>query len=209
MDGKKQGLHCWFYGWLCKKIGNPHCCNCNADIFLFQVKRLQDIVIKHLKVKTETMKTLQTLLLGLALAALTTGTVAQGSQQFNNEVLTAGRTSGNASVSTYLQNETEGNDTVQQNALTGMADVNSLAINRAYPGPVISEVHVDVSCAAETNATIKLIDIIGRTELERPVKLINGQNHFDISMDDMAGGVYQLIVQTDTRRVAYRLVKAK
>jgi hypothetical protein len=94
---------------------------------------------------------------------------------------------------------------------TGLSetDMNNIVISRAYPVPVMGDVHVDVLCPAEENATLKLIDISGRTELERPVKLVNGENHFEISMDDMAGGMYQLIVQTDTKRIAYRIVKAR
>ena len=154
------------------------------------------------------MKTLQTLLLGLALSVFTTAALAQGSLPFNALALSEEHAAANTAALASTDN-TAGSDSAVQGAIAGVGDVSNIAINAAYPNPVISAFQVDVSSGAEANATIKLIDAIGRTEMERPVKLINGQNHFEVSMDDMAGGLYQLVVQTDNKRVVYKVMKAR
>jgi hypothetical protein len=184
---------------MCKKNTIITCCGHCVGLFLFQIKRLNDFIIKHLKTKNIIMKTLQTLLLGLALAALTTCASAQSSSPVNAYVLNDGHTQANLTPAASLPGDNVKGDSISENTLGSVEDVNNIAISRAYPGPVISEVH----------ATIRLIDLSGRTALERPVKLNGGENHFDINMDNMAGGVYQLIVQTDSKRIAYKLVKAR
>jgi hypothetical protein len=190
---------------MCKKNTIITCCGHCVGLFLFQIKRLNDFIIKHLKTKNIIMKTLQTLLLGLALAALTTCASAQSSSPVNAYVLNDGHTQANLTPAASLPGDNVKGDSISENTLGSVEDVNNIAISRAYPGPVISEVHVDVSSGSEMPATIRLIDLSGRTALERPVKLNGGENHFD----NMAGGVYQLIVQTDSKRIAYKLVKAR
>jgi len=148
-----------------------------------------------------------------------TYTDVNGYYKFNNlpygtytvftDVLNDTRPSVNVMLSPSQPGDTTANDSVPGSTLTGIADVNNISINRAYPDPVMSDVQLDVTSGSETSGIIKLIDIIGRTELEKPVRLISGQNHFDINMEDMAGGMYQLVLQTGNKRITYKLVKLK
>jgi hypothetical protein len=194
---------------MCKKNTNTICGGHRIRLFLFQIKRLSDFIIKHLKTKNIIMKTLQTLLLALALTALTMGALAQSNQTQNAYALNDEHPLTNPTSVIAATDNNTGADSITQGSLTAIGDVSNIAINRAYPNPVTSEFQVDVSSGSETNATIKLIDVIGRTELERPVKLIYGQNHFEVNMDDMAGGLYQLVVQTDNKRVVYKVMKTR
>ena len=78
-----------------------------------------------------------------------------------------------------------------------------------YPAPVISSFTCSVNSSAEAGAVLRLIDISGRTALERPVALAQGDNRFEVSMADMAPGMYQLVLQTDTKRLTFKLLKSQ
>ena len=90
-----------------------------------------------------------------------------------------------------------------------IADLNTVSISRAYPDPVVSDFNLDISSRAETPASIKLIDILGRTQLQKQIRLVTGSNHIEINLDGIANGGYQLLLQTGTQNVAYKLIKIK
>ncbi len=92
---------------------------------------------------------------------------------------------------------------------TDIVDLKNVSISRVYPDPVISDFNLDINCRTETNAVIKLIDLLGRTQLLKQVKLFSGANHIEINMDGIANGGYQLLLQTGNQNVAYKLIKIK
>ena len=92
---------------------------------------------------------------------------------------------------------------------TDIADLNTINLSRAYPDPVISEFNMEVSSRVETNGVIRLYDILGRIQFQKQVKLVNGANHLQINLDGIANGGYQLMLQTGSQNVVYKLVKIK
>jgi len=145
-----------------------------------------------------------------------TFTDANGHYKFNNlaygtytiftDILNDARPSVNVTLSPSMPADTTANDTVPQ-GLTGIASVNNISINSAYPDPVFYDVHIDISSHTETSAVLKLVDITGRLLLEKPVKLFNGLNHFDVDINDLASGIYQLVFQTNNQSITHKLVK--
>ena len=92
---------------------------------------------------------------------------------------------------------------------TGIENVSDLQIMEVYPNPVVSLVEVQIGCKQSADATLKLIDILGRTSLEQKSKLASGQNTVELDMTKLAAGVYQLVIQTGSEQAAYKIVKAK
>ena len=92
---------------------------------------------------------------------------------------------------------------------TNVTDLNNISISRVYPDPVVTDFNIDITSRTETNAVIKVIDVLGRTQLLKQVKLVNGPNHLEINMDGIANGGYQLLLQTGSQNVAYKLIKIK
>ena len=88
-------------------------------------------------------------------------------------------------------------------------EVIALKWGAVYPAPVISSFTCSVNSSAEAGAVLRLIDLSGRTALERPVVLAQGDNRFEVSMADMAPGMYQLVLQTDTKRLTFKLLKSQ
>lgn len=101
----------------------------------------------------------------------------------------------------------------QGNLLTGpdtsIAGISILSAVKVYPDPVVSNFTFSVNSTSESPAVLRLIDLLGRTALERPVRLAGGDNIFDVNMEDMASGIYQLVLQTDSKRIVYKLIKAR
>jgi len=99
--------------------------------------------------------------------------------------------------------------TVTSHGTTGVDNISSLQIMEVYPNPVVANVQLQIGCKQAVNATLKVVDILGRTNLEQEVKLISGQNTAEVNMSGFAAGVYQLVIQTGGQQVAYKIVKAK
>jgi len=92
---------------------------------------------------------------------------------------------------------------------TGINDVAEIAIQGVYPNPVINTLQVQLTSKLETNATFKLVDIMGRTTATNNTKLTVGNNKMEVNMENFAAGVYQLIIQTNSQQLSYKVVKAK
>ena len=101
------------------------------------------------------------------------------------------------------------NMSVNSHGTTGIDNVNNLQLMEVYPNPVVGLVQMQIGCKQATAATLKLVDILGRTNLEQKVKLTSGQNTAVIDMTGMAAGVYQLVMQTGSQQITYKIVKAK
>jgi hypothetical protein len=132
------------------------------------------------------MKTLQALFIALVLTAIATGASAQSNLAY-----------------------APASDVADQSSLSGNADLINVSINRVYPDPVISNLFIDVTSATETGAVLRLVDMLGRTQLQKQVMLVNGANHVEINLDGIANGGYQLLLQTNTQNIVYRLVKTR
>lgn len=100
-------------------------------------------------------------------------------------------------------------NTAENNFVPSAAEAIALTWGAVYPVPVISTFTLSVNSSGETNAVLRLIDLLGRTAMERPVALAPGDNQFEVSMSDMAAGMYQLVLQTDSKRITYKLMKAQ
>jgi PKD repeat protein len=101
------------------------------------------------------------------------------------------------------------NISINSNSATGVEDIASVNITSVYPNPVTTSTVLKVSCKQSAGASLKLVDVLGRTDMERKVSLVEGENTFEVNMENVAAGVYQLIVQTDSKRIASKVVKTK
>jgi PKD repeat protein len=98
---------------------------------------------------------------------------------------------------------------VNSHGTTGIDNTSNLQIMEVYPNPVVSSVQVQIGCKQAADATLKVVDILGRTDLEQGTKLTSGQNTAEVDMTAFAAGVYQLVIQTGSQQVTYKIVKAR
>ena len=101
------------------------------------------------------------------------------------------------------------NMSVNSTTTTGVNDINSLQINEVYPNPVSSIVQLKLSAKQATDASLKMIDVLGRVALEQKLKLNIGENTAAVNMEQLTAGVYQMTIQTDAGQITYKLVKTK
>ncbi len=92
---------------------------------------------------------------------------------------------------------------------TAISNVNQISIQGIYPNPVVNQLEVQVSSAQSADATVKLVDVLGRITLSSNTKLTTGNNHLQLDMENLAAGVYDLIIQTNDQHLTYKVVKAK
>ena len=98
---------------------------------------------------------------------------------------------------------------INSHGTTGIGNVGDLQVMEVYPNPVINNVQVQITCKQDADATLKVVDVSGRTNIEQKVKLLSGQNTTEVNMAGFAAGVYQLVIETNGQQIAYKLVKAK
>ncbi len=92
---------------------------------------------------------------------------------------------------------------------TGISDIGVIAIQGVYPNPVINILEVLINSKQENNATIKLVDILGRTIITRNTKLASGNNKLEVDMEKIPAGIYQLIIQTNSQQRSFKVLRAK
>jgi hypothetical protein len=101
------------------------------------------------------------------------------------------------------------NISINSRTATGIDNVAGLELTQVYPNPVISNLQMQIGCTKNVSATLKLVDVLGRTTIQQAKELVTGQNNIELNMQTLAAGVYQLIIQTDSKQVTYKIVKAK
>ena len=101
------------------------------------------------------------------------------------------------------------NISINSHSATGINNINGLQVTSVYPNPVIGTVQLQISCIQNFDASVKLVDVLGRTALEQTLKLAGGQNTAQLNMEQLASGVYQLVIQSGGNQITYKLVKAK
>ena len=101
------------------------------------------------------------------------------------------------------------NSTAQTDDNATAPETSTLCWQAVYPVPVISLLTLRVNSPDESLAVLRLIDVLGRTAFERPICLYTGSNSFELNMNDMAAGLYQLVLQTNNKRIVYKLLKAQ
>jgi len=98
---------------------------------------------------------------------------------------------------------------INSHTATGIDNINGVQISEVYPNPVIGMLQLQLNSTQNANTVIKLVDILGRTCLQQNIKLITGANAAEINMAQLTAGVYQLVLQTGSQQITYKIVKAK
>ncbi|NIA04116.1 MAG: T9SS type A sorting domain-containing protein [Nitrospiraceae bacterium] len=72
---------------------------------------------------------------------------------------------------------------------------------RVYPNPLTSVLNIELPV---TNVTIKVVDMVGRT-----IRELNSKDEKTVSLDleDLANGVYNLVLITQTENIVFKLIK--
>lgn len=65
---------------------------------------------------------------------------------------------------------------------------------RAWPNPTVELLNISVRVKKTTDATISIVDMLGRRLLNRSVKLVTGNNQLQIETVQLPAGTYQLII---------------
>jgi len=101
------------------------------------------------------------------------------------------------------------NISINSHSATGIDNLSNIQISGVYPNPVIGSLQLQLSSTQNIDATLKLVDVLGRTCLQQAIKIAAGQNTAEVNMEPMAAGIYQLVIQTGTKQITYKVVKAK
>ena len=105
--------------------------------------------------------------------------------------------------------DSSANISINSHSATGIDNVSGLQISQVYPNPVVSTAQLQIVCAQNVDGNLKLVDVLGRTTLQQNIKLVTGQNTYELNLEQLCAGVYQLVVQAGGNQITYKLVKAK
>jgi len=124
------------------------------------------------------MKTIQRFLTGMLLASMSHMSVAQS------------------------------NAVVNADASTGNAYETNFSLGQVYPNPVLNHFSLQVTSLTEADATLKLVDMLGQTVIQKQVGLSPGINNFTIDMEGMAKGIYEIVLHSGAKGLTRKVVKA-
>ena len=98
---------------------------------------------------------------------------------------------------------------INSTGVSGIDEVNAISVNNVYPNPVTNLLNLEIACNSSAVASLKLNDVLGQVAAERQIKLSTGTNLMQLDMSELAPGVYQLIVQSGSKRIAFKVVKTR
>lgn len=76
------------------------------------------------------------------------------------------------------------------NSHVGMKEVNTVNVNNAYPVPFTDELNLDIFSPGAARAKLIIMDITGKTLLEKNVSLQKEQNSISLDVKDLSKGIY-------------------
>jgi hypothetical protein len=76
-----------------------------------------------------------------------------------------------------------------------------------YPNPVADRVNIRISVISAAQATILIFDLRGQVISSQPIRLINGENQFEIDLTGKAKGMYFVKIQGIDGLPAYSILK--
>jgi len=89
---------------------------------------------------------------------------------------------------------------------TGIDDPEASLIN-IYPNPATDIVNIEIPTGVlDGNTIIAIADAQGRIVLEEQVNATNGY-FYQLNIQTLDKGMYQLIITSDTQQFAYRLIR--
>ncbi len=75
-----------------------------------------------------------------------------------------------------------------------------------YPNPVENSLNVEFTAKESTNIEFKLLDVSGRTVMEKPYFAASGINKLTIDLSGVSNGVYLLNLNTEAGNLNYKIV---
>jgi len=139
---------------------------------------------------------------------------SQGNQWYLNDVLI-----NNANDQTLVVTE-NGNYTVDVTiddcyGISASHTVTTVGINQVllensfkiYPNPVNNKLTIETVGLAKDDYLIKIIDLSGKTVIEKTIHVDNAKNLFEIDMSGLAPSAYTLRIQNNNEVLVKRLIK--
>lgn len=78
---------------------------------------------------------------------------------------------------------------------------------RAHPNPTYDRVQVDYAAARKGLATVRVLDVLGRTVLTNTVSCVKGANRFALDLSGIPSGLYHLQIGNSEGHGAIKIVK--
>ncbi|MBP6623546.1 MAG: T9SS type A sorting domain-containing protein [Chitinophagaceae bacterium] len=106
---------------------------------------------------------------------------------------------------------------LEQVDLDGKASLNSQVIDlmwssngtvvTLYPNPIQHNLQIDLFAAKAQNTNINIVDMSGRTLKQVQLKSVQGANHFEVNLDEIASGLYFVQIYENDKLVSVSKVK--
>lgn len=84
---------------------------------------------------------------------------------------------------------------------------NISAVAKLYPNPASTRATLDITLATSTDATINVVDMMGRKVWSTQQTLTKGVNRVNIPLGNATPGVYFIQVMNSTGQLTYKLIK--
>ncbi len=90
-------------------------------------------------------------------------------------------------------------------SISNLGNVN--VTTELYPNPAHSNATLDITSSANTQTTISVYDMMGRTVWTKDRELYNGKNRIVIPLNNMTPGIYSIQIRNNTGQLSMKLMK--
>lgn len=115
--------------------------------------------------------------------------------------------SGIVSCEVTDENGCTGNSLNVEFTPTGIEGISSLDSFELYPNPTDGVLNIRVAFNKQVNLTLSVSDMVGRVISDKQLNMITTSGNYQLDMQDLATGVYNVELRTDEGVVVRRVVK--
>jgi Secretion system C-terminal sorting domain len=107
----------------------------------------------------------------------------------------------------YRLTQTDFNGTSKISSNVKVVYWNNAAHVSVYPNPVVNNLNINYTAAANGAVEMRLYDALGKLVASKTVYAVQGANAYSLDMERLASGVYQLEVRDGKESGVWRVVK--
>jgi hypothetical protein len=92
------------------------------------------------------------------------------------------------------------------NAVNNISEVSGVSV---YPNPAVNEINVDFNSNIAFNGTVKLMDLSGKTLIQKSINALEGLNNISFETSNVSNGIYLVVMSSNKGQFSQKVIVNK
>jgi hypothetical protein len=92
------------------------------------------------------------------------------------------------------------------NAVNNISEVSGVSV---YPNPAVNEINVDFNSNIAFNGTVKLMDLSGKTLIQKSINALEGMNNISFETSNVVNGIYLVVMSSNKGQFSQKVIVNK